>query len=232
MSNPFLGSFGPVAMLGGIAIDRPTLISTEEVNDATGGTLTVPSNCDLLVVAALSRHNAVSATLNSITWNAGAMSAAVAWDQNTNRLGVGIYYVVNPAKGALTLAATYSSAPADGTIYAFYFIGNTADPIGQTGTDDSTSADRLTVTFTPETQQPVIVAAAAHSHSSGSGDGSWTGTNLTIAQQYGVAGNNSYAAGYNSSLIGAGSTGFTMINDPWGDAYFSTAVAEIRMIGV
>jgi hypothetical protein len=113
-------------------------------------------------------------------------------------------------------------------VHAWYFGGNIYKPFGTVGVGASTSANTLTCTHTCENDLPYVIAGCNHGHASGTGAGSWTGTNLTVDDSAGVAGNNSYCAASNSAAV-ATSTGYQLTNS-WGASYMQMMSCEVRRV--
>lgn len=212
---------------------RATLISTEVFTTSTAITgwsksLTVPANCNLLIVTVASRHSASASTV-TVNFNGSAMTAVTAWSQDGgNRTGAGIYRVTNPATGTKTLAATFS-AVATGTMVAHYFIGNTTTPTANASHQGSAGATSLSASFVPATSKPYIVACCSHRSSS---TPSWSYTNLTQSNVFDntASGQNAFATGVNSTLTEAGSTTFTMTETAGGSQAMSMAICEVRQL--
>jgi hypothetical protein len=234
--DEFVQSFPQFMFIGGaVQPQRATLIGSEGAGTtASAGTrtatLTVPSGTTLMVVYFACRHGANASSISTHpTFNSVPMAVDRPALQYQTRLLNGFFYLINPSTGAQTFSVTVDVNFSNSYVHAWYFGGNIYKPMGISSIGVSTSTATLTCTQTCANDLPFVIAGAAHAHASGTGSGTWTGGNLTIRDNAGVAANNAYAVADNSAATAA-STGYTMTNTAWGASYMVMYTVEIRRV--
>jgi hypothetical protein len=234
--DEYVQSFPQFMFIGGaVQPQRATLIGSEGAGTTSSAgtrtaTLTVPSGTTLMVVYFACRHGANASEISAHpTFNSVPMAVDRPVAQYQTRLMNGFFYMINPSTGAQTFSVTVNVNFSNSYVHAWYFGGNIYKPMGTSSVAVSISTATHTCTQTCSNDLPFVIAGAAHAHASGTGSGTWTGGNLTIRDNAGVASNNAYAVADNSAAV-AGSTGYTMTNTAWGASYMIMYALEIRRV--
>jgi len=192
---------------------RPILIGTQELTGTqadTAGTLTIPADCTFIVATHSATYGNNTASLNSFyLLQSGTyydFNIASAYGQWSLRVSNVIGYYQNPPTGTVTLSANISGAAGQGSQVTVYYFKNvnTTSPIGSVSTTGSNGAATRTITITPQSTFPFIVACmGSMTYASSS-----SATNLTIAQ-YDYTADGSFLGAYNDSSTDV-STSYTL----------------------
>lgn len=233
---------GFFAAAAGLAFSRPAYDSAIEIQDASNAeqsqAITIPADCELVVVTVGTRHNAASAGTVTATLGGSAPDyTPVPFQQNTSRSGVAIYGFLtsNTGTGSQTWSLQCSGNAGSGSHITFYFFsaGNwNPDMPFQTGQrqEDLSAGSPINITYDPVFSEPLILANCSITQSSGSGE-NWVNQNLTNEHTFDDS-NTCYASGYNNTLTDPGSTLFEFDNTNWVGSYASMALVEMTMVGV
>lgn len=160
MSNPFFGSFGPVAMLGGV-ISPPSIIgstTTDTLGNITTKSVshTVAAGTNKLVVLIGWGRNSTP-SVSSIAWNTSESLTErldiIGNNGGSERAGAAFYYLDNPTAGTHNIDITFSAPIDDGGMAAVNLSGALSG--NEHDNDSSTSASAVT-TLGPVTSTPLV----------------------------------------------------------------------------
>lgn len=219
---------------------RAAYDSTIEIEDASNGeqsqAVTIPADAKLVVVMFAARASDNNMGTQTVTLGGASPDYTPrAWVQNTNRNGVAIYgfLTANTGTGSQTWVSSFSGNSGIGSHVNFFFFSagnyNATTPFGTAQlTEESSNGESTSVTYTPTSSLPLILANHSAANSSGTYTGH-SGTNLTISNDFDDS-NTYYGCGYNNTLENAGSTVFTLTADGVNCSYASMALVEMLSV--
>jgi hypothetical protein len=205
----FLGSFGPVAMLGSPHLTNVEISTVGSSYSTTNGTVFTITNCDLgaadpnrwLAVALGTRgSNFDATTLSALTIGGATYDFIDKQDAIPNAVAIGLFHI--PTGLTANVVATWSVNPVDGCgIQVYRFLSQAADPRHVAAL--SASATNPTGTLDVAAGGAVIAVSSGEN----TNDPTWTGVTETNA--FAVAGADDFMAAARSDDL-SGETGRTI----------------------